>query len=109
MTLSEISGRGKKGIETFAAMQTELFEGLERSNREWLACWNEEAALTTDLAKKVAESHSIPDAMSAYQEWATKQMKLLTKQSQRIMEDGRNFMNTCTRFADKNSDGGLGA
>jgi len=88
-----------KGVEAVAAIQKEFFEALERSNRDWFTRLNEEATLTSDFTKKVTASRSIPDAVAAYQEWATKQMELLTKQSQKIMEDGQNFISKCSRIA----------
>jgi hypothetical protein len=108
MTLPEVSAVGKKSVEAFASMQKELFETVERCNREWVARLNEEAALTTDFVQKVTESRSIPEGMSAYWEWTTKQMELLTKQSQTIMENGHTFMNACTHLARLDRNGGVG-
>ncbi len=44
-------------------------------------------------------SRSIPDAAAAYQEWANQQMVLLSKQTQKFLDDSRDFVNACVKIA----------
>jgi Phasin protein len=90
---------GSKNLEAFAAAQKRFFEALEQANRDWLDRLNEGAALTSDFTRKVSAARSIPDAAAGYQEWANQQMALVSRQTQKFMEDSQKFMNACVKIA----------
>jgi hypothetical protein len=52
-------------------------------------CFNEEAALTSGFTKKETTAGSIPEAAAAYQEWASKQMELFSRQAKKVFEERR--------------------
>jgi hypothetical protein len=86
---------GKKQFETLAAVQKEYLGALNKANRAWIDCFNEEATLTTNFTKKVTSAGSIPEAAAAYQEWASQQMELLSRQAKKIFEETQDFNKAC--------------
>jgi hypothetical protein len=61
---------GKKRIDEFVKMQAELLDKLQETNRQWLDRAQSEANLASEFASKLAAARSIPDAMTAFQEWS---------------------------------------
>jgi IS1 family transposase len=95
---AELAGLGRKNVETFSAIQTQALELLEHINRDWWARLNDEAALTSDFAKKLTVAKSMPEAAQAYQELMTGQMEILSKHSQKVMDETMNFVSSCSRL-----------
>jgi hypothetical protein len=85
-------------FETLPAAQKEFLDTMNKASRAWFACCNEEATIASDFAKKVAVAKSIPEAAAAYQEWASQQMELLSKQTQRVFEETRDYTNAFARI-----------
>ena len=71
---------------------------MNKANREWLACLNDEATLTSTFAKKVTSAKSIPEAAAVYQEWAGQQMELFSKQAKKVFEEAQYFTQSCTKI-----------
>ena len=62
----EFATMGKKRIEDFVNMQTELFENLQEANRHWLERVQSEATLASEFATKLTATRSISDAMTTW-------------------------------------------
>lgn len=62
---AEFAATGKKYFELFAKAQTELFDKLADTNRQWLDRMQVEANSVSEFASKLTASRSIPDAMTA--------------------------------------------
>ena len=94
----EIAGLGQKNLEALTAVQKQFFDAVNKANREWLACLNDEATLTSTFAKKVTSAKSIPEAAAVYQEWAGQQMELFSKQAKKVFEEAQDFTQSCTKI-----------
>ena len=95
---SDMAGMGRKNIEALAAVQKEFLDTLNKVNRAWFACCNEEATLASNFARKVTAATSIPEAAAAYQEWASQQIELFSKQAQKVFEETQDFTKACTQI-----------
>jgi hypothetical protein len=93
-----MAGMGRKNIEALAAVQKEFLDTLNKVNRAWFACCNEEATLASNFARKVTAATSIPEAAAAYQEWASQQIELFSKQAQKVFEETQDFTKACTQI-----------
>lgn len=89
---------GKKRIEDFVNAQTELFEKLQESNKQWVARLQSEANLASDLASKVTAARSIPDAMTACQEWSSRHVEMMAEDGKHLFADAQKFMETGSRL-----------
>ena len=66
---TQIGDLGKRGIHAGLRMQTEMFDALQTISRDWVTCTTSEAELALNLPNRLAGARSIPEAMTAYQEW----------------------------------------
>jgi hypothetical protein len=54
--------------------------------------------LTSKLTEKLGAAHSLPDVVSAYQEWLSKQMNACSEDVRQFMTNSQKFMATSTRL-----------
>jgi hypothetical protein len=98
MMPAQFAEMGKKRIEDLVEAQTELFEKFQESNKQWLARLQLEANLASDLASKLTSVRSIPDAMTACQEWSGEHVKMMAEDGKHLFADVQKFMETGTRL-----------
>ncbi len=106
LAFPEMAEMGKKRIERLVDAQRELLNQLQETNRQWLDRMQSEAKVASDFANKVMGARSIPDAMSAYQEWANRQLEMTTEDAKRFFADGQKFIEASTRLLSSNGRGG---
>jgi hypothetical protein len=82
-----------KGFEAATGMHKELLKLFEDANREWLARMDQEQKLVSELTAKLTASHSAPEAISAYQEWMDRRVKLMSEDSKKFVADWQKFAN----------------
>jgi hypothetical protein len=88
----------KKRVEDFVNAQTELLNKLQETNRQWFDRMQSEASLASDFANKVMAARSIPDAMTACQEWANRRFEMMAEDGKRLLADGQKFIESGTRM-----------
>src|SRR6516165_9733267 len=94
----DLVGFGAKRIETFMEVQKQLVETFEQLNRDQLARAKQETEIASAFAGKVTSARSIPDIMTAYQEWLSKRMTLFTEDSRKLFEDSQKVVNATVRL-----------
>ncbi|HEY7244364.1 MAG TPA: phasin family protein [Xanthobacteraceae bacterium] len=75
-------------------MQKDLLETYEQASRSWLARVQSEVNLWSELASKLTSSHSVPDALEAYQKFVAQRMQMAA-------EDGRQLFEECQKLTQK--------
>ena len=88
----------KKRVADFVNVQTELLNKFHETNRQWLDRMQSEANLASDFAEKVVMARSIPDAMTACQEWANRRFEMMAEDGKRLFADGQKFIEASTRL-----------
>lgn len=91
---AEFAAMGMKRIDAFTHAQTALLDKFQESNRQWVERMQQEANLTSEFTTKVSMAHSIPDAMLAYQEWASRKFEMMAEDGMHLLTDAQKFMNT---------------
>ncbi len=109
LVFPEMSEMSKKRIENFVDAQRELLNRLQETNRQWLDRMQSEAKVASDFANKMMGARSIPDAMTACQEWANRQLEMTAEDAKRLFADGQKFIEASTRLLSNNGRGGLNA
>ncbi|HEY2534659.1 MAG TPA: hypothetical protein VGJ20_43260 [Xanthobacteraceae bacterium] len=94
----EFTGLGSKRIATFAGIQMELFNQLQASNRRWFNRVQSDANLASEFASKLTAAHSLPEAMTACQQWSDRRLKLMAEVGQDLIADAQRFMATSARM-----------
>jgi predicted phage tail protein len=88
---------GEAQAEAALATQKELMQTYEQISRAWQERVQAEAELWTELAAKVSNARSIPDAMEAYQQCVAQRMQMAADDGRRLFEDSQKIMATLTR------------
>jgi hypothetical protein len=78
-------------------MQTEMFDALQTISRDWVTCTTSETELALNLPNRLAGARSIPEAMTAYQEWLSEWLSRCNEDGRRLVADGQKFMTTGIR------------
>ena len=95
---SEFAAMGKERIEDFVNAQAELFENLQESSKQWLDRVKSETDLASELASKLTAARSIPDALTAYQQWTKRRFEMMAEDSKHLLADTQRLMETGARF-----------
>jgi hypothetical protein len=98
MVFPEMAEMGKKRVENFVDAQRELLNQLQERNRQWFDRMQSEAKVASDFANKVMGARSVPEAMTAYQEWANRQLEMTAEDAKRLFTDGQKFIEASTRL-----------
>jgi len=89
-------------------MQTEMFDTLQTIGHQWLERKTHEAELAFNLPNRLAGARSLPDAMSAYQEWLSELLAMCNEDGRRFVSDGQKIVATGIRCFTNISPGAPG-
>jgi len=77
---------------------SEFFNALREMNSDWIARAAAEVELGLKLSKNLSSAHSVPDAITAYQEWLSEEMSARAEDARLLMSNGQKFMDTSSRL-----------
>ena len=77
---------------------SEFFNALQEMSRDWMGRANAEVELGLKLSKNLTAAHSVPDAITAYQEWLSEEMNARAEDARLLMSNGQKFMDATSRF-----------
>jgi hypothetical protein len=81
---AELAAIGKQRFQDFVSTQAELLNQLRELNEVWLDRLRSEANLASEFTAKFTEAHSIPEAMSASQEWTARRLQMMAEDGQQL-------------------------
>ena len=84
-------------VEAAVTLQKELLEAYEQASRDWLARVQSEVALWAELGSKMATTRSVPQALQAYSECISQQMKMTAEDAQHLFNDWQQVTQKVTR------------
>ena len=87
------SNAGQERAQAAMALQNELFETYAQASRAWLERMQTEIALS-ELGSKLIATRSVPEALGAYTECVSRQMKMTA-------EDGQHLLDDCQKITQK--------
>jgi hypothetical protein len=82
----------QKQFESFTQAQSELTRKATEINRYWIDRGQSEASLTSEFTSKLAAAHSIPDAMTAWQEWSRQRLERMAEDGKHLVADIQEVM-----------------
>lgn len=85
---------GPRNVQAALRLQMEMFEVFHDVGRDWLARAASEAELAFDLPNKLTSAQTVPAALSAYQQWLSEWMSM-------VSEDGRHFVADSQKIMDR--------
>ena len=70
--------------------------------RDWMGRATAEVELGLKLSKKITTAHSVPDAITAYQEWLSDEMGARAEDTRLLMSSWQKFMDASSRLLSSN-------
>jgi hypothetical protein len=94
LSIVPLGEMGPRSIKAALRLQMEMFEVLHDVGRDWLERAVSEAELAFNLPNKLTTAQTVPAAMSAYQDWLSEWMNM-------VSEDGRHFIADSQKIVDR--------
>jgi hypothetical protein len=85
-------------MQEFADAQTELVEQCQDANRHWLDRIEAEITIASEFTIKLTAAHSIPEAMTACQEWGDRRLDMMAEDTRHFLDDTQKFMQAGVRL-----------
>ena len=102
---TQIGDIGKRSIHAGLRMQTEMFDALQTISHDWITCTTSEAELALNLPNRLVGTRSIPEAITAYQEWLNEWLTICNEDGRRLVADSQKFMTSGIRCLTSASPG----
>jgi hypothetical protein len=77
---------------------SEFFNILRENSRNWTGRASIEIQLGLKLTKNLSAAHSVPDAITAYQQWLDEEMGAYAEDARRLMSHGQKLINASSRL-----------
>jgi Phasin protein len=97
----ELLDMARTRIEGLIEIQKEMMRTFESINHDMLNRMKAEAELASEFIAKLSGVRSVPDATTAYKEWASREMELLADDGRHIMANGEKLMQASQRLFSK--------
>ncbi len=78
-------------------IQQDVLDAFEQTSRAWLARVQSEVELWSQLAARLSTTHSVPEALSAYQESVTQRMQMAADDGKRLSSDCQEIIGKIVR------------
>jgi hypothetical protein len=88
---------GERSVNAGLRMQHEMADVFSEISREWFARATSKAELAMKLPTKLTSARSVPDALSAYQQWLGEWMTIVNEDSRRFVSDSQKIMDAGAR------------
>ena len=82
----------------FAKAQAQFLNKLEVTNQRWCERMQLEATLASEFASKLTMARSIPDAMTASQDWASRRLEMMAEDRDHLIADYQMFTEAGAHF-----------
>jgi hypothetical protein len=97
-SLAQFTAIGSKRIDELAHLHTELLNQFQTSNRQWFDRAQSEANFASEFASRLTAARSIPEALTACQEWAGRRLELAAEDGRILFADAQRFMESGSRL-----------
>jgi hypothetical protein len=90
-------GVGARNISAGLRLQKAMLGLLSDMGQDWFARAAAEAELALRLPNKLTAARSVPDAVTAYQEWFGEWINRYSEDSRRLFSDSQKIVDTSAR------------
>jgi len=90
-------GVGAPDVAAGLRLQKEMIGLLSDISQDWFARASAEAELALRLPNRLGAARTVPEAVTAYQEWFGEWMSRCTEDSRRLFSDSEKIVDTGTR------------
>jgi Phasin protein len=103
--LSQLLQFGKERTEALLRLQKELLNEYEEIAHDWVARVKSEVELWSGLAAKVTASHSIPEGLEAYRDFASQRIQMAIEDGKRLFNEGQKAISVVTKSLNGKTSG----
>lgn len=89
---------GQKRVETMMEVQKGLFDEAKNINQRLLERAKSDADLAAELVNKLTAAHSVPEALSIWQQWTRRRMEMAVEDGQWALANGFKLIETGARL-----------
>jgi hypothetical protein len=97
LTSTPFGEAGREQTEAMLNMQRELLDTYAQASQAWLARVKSEVELWSGLATKLSGTHSLPEALEAYQKCVAQRMQMAAEDGRRLSDDCQKIMQKVTQ------------
>lgn len=95
---ADLAETGKKRMEDFLQAQNAFLETLQQANRQWLDRLQTETAFVSEFSSKLSTVRSLPEAMSACQDYTKRWFEMMAEDGEHLLADSKALMETGARL-----------
>ncbi|MGA9002742.1 MAG: phasin family protein [Pseudolabrys sp.] len=88
---------GQERTEAAMALQKDLLASYEEASRAWLARVQSEVALWSDLASKLTETRTVPEALETYSKCVSQRMKMAADDGRLLAHEAQKITQKITK------------
>lgn len=88
---------GARSVSASLRLQEEMLEVFSDIGQDWVARATSEAELAIDLPNRLSAARSVPDVVSAYQEWLGEWLGMVGDDSRRMISNSRKIIDAGVR------------
>lgn len=89
---------GQKRVEAMMEAQKGLFDEIQDISQHLLDRAKSEGDLAGELVNKLTAARSVPEALSAWQQWGSRRMEIAAEDTQWALSNSFKLMETGTRL-----------
>ena len=89
---ADFGATAKRQIDAITKAQSEALDSFQEMNQQWLDRIQTEARLVSELASKLTAARSVPDAITAYQNWGSRRFEMMAEDTKHLWDDTQKFM-----------------
>jgi len=97
---------GQERGEAVLNLQKAILQSYEQSSRAWLERLQSEVSLWSDLASKLSNTKSVPEAIETCTKCASKRMQMAADDGRRLVEDAQQITQRIALSLGNGSSGG---
>jgi hypothetical protein len=94
----ELAEMGKTLVDSVMQAQAGFLHELQQANEEWIANTQSKLNLASALCTKLMSAHSMPEVVTACQDWATQRANLFAEDGRRALLHGQKILESGTRL-----------
>jgi len=96
--MPDLATFGRKSVEQFTKVQTELLEKFQATNKHWLDRFQVEADLWSEFRDKLSAARTTEEVAAACQKLATRHVEMAQEDARHMVADGQAMFETATRL-----------
>ena len=106
---AELKAIGKKRIKELTDAQSEFFETVQESNRQWLDRIESETNLASEFVSQLISARSVPEVVNVCREWMARHLEMAAEDGKLLLAEMQKYLAAGARMSNGWSSDQVGA